>query len=718
MKTITRALPCLLSALLLSACGGGGGGTEPEKPAPNNPPSIELTNQTVTERDQVTLNATARDSDGSIAGYSWTQSSGPEVVLSGADTATLSFTAPELGEDANLVFTLTVTDDDGASTSASSTITVRAIKHALTLSGRVYDGPLPGAAVSLTISGRSEPVTTTADNDGYYRLELVVDETETEALLTLEAQSATDERVILGSWLGLASELLAQGDSLDSQRQPRLLVSHLSTARDGLIEHTLGHQATTEAEYLAATSRLEADHWLNLATLLKAVVDQGAALPAGVADTRTLARTIFDHQDWANQQSAQAGFEELYGATLADSQALPAIPLQLPTLMTEIATKAWGGGSATSWHWNAEGTGTLTLADFSEHASFHWQLEQGSWQATFADQAFRRSVLLNGTDQFEDRWLTRAKLRPIAQANGQLLVVEERWFDIERYPRNEPSNKSYDSEHMVFANWYLTDDGASPFILAAPATLGLPLPVREEHDEVIQGNNGAMGQGQARLAALFRFEFDGTGARLDNNATFQWQHSDGDLLLTWPDQSQWRYDLVRSDTTSIRVRAQTGSAVASLVRQQDWPVSNYDEPLLLGYQRDALNAPNSIFWFEIKGDGTAVAHFLGDLDGDGLSQGDHVTTPYLWTMDGEQLVMARYRDINTSQPCAETANPDCRLYNRRYWSFGGDNQGKWSLFHDTRYYDPEETEFFWRHVDIRQLERLSQAPVDVDSLPQ
>jgi hypothetical protein len=63
------------------------------------------------------------DPDGQIVGYRWTQTAGPGVTLVGASTATAHFTAPT-GQDSSLTFTLTVTDDQGATAQDRITIAV------------------------------------------------------------------------------------------------------------------------------------------------------------------------------------------------------------------------------------------------------------------------------------------------------------------------------------------------------------------------------------------------------------------------------------------------------------------------------------------------------------------------------------------------------------------------------------------------------------------
>jgi mono/diheme cytochrome c family protein len=80
--------------------------------------------QTANGGDTVTLSGSGTDSDGTIASYSWSQTTGQTVTLSNADTANASFVAPQFEAITDLTFTLTVTDNEAATDTDSAIISV------------------------------------------------------------------------------------------------------------------------------------------------------------------------------------------------------------------------------------------------------------------------------------------------------------------------------------------------------------------------------------------------------------------------------------------------------------------------------------------------------------------------------------------------------------------------------------------------------------------
>jgi mono/diheme cytochrome c family protein len=109
--------------LALYGCGGGGGGGGGDNGGNAAPSANAGADQSAIEGDDVQVTGSGNDSDGSVASFSWTQTSGPAVTLAGANTATVSFATPTVMSDQSVVLQLNVTDNGGASD--TDTVTIR-----------------------------------------------------------------------------------------------------------------------------------------------------------------------------------------------------------------------------------------------------------------------------------------------------------------------------------------------------------------------------------------------------------------------------------------------------------------------------------------------------------------------------------------------------------------------------------------------------------------
>jgi chitinase len=74
--------------------------------------------------DLVILTGSHRDPEEQNVSYRWAQVSGPSVSLSGADKPEAAFIAPTVSADKTLIFSLTVTDSAGGSTTDFVTVSV------------------------------------------------------------------------------------------------------------------------------------------------------------------------------------------------------------------------------------------------------------------------------------------------------------------------------------------------------------------------------------------------------------------------------------------------------------------------------------------------------------------------------------------------------------------------------------------------------------------
>ena len=123
-RSLAKALVFAVLALSISACSSDDDDDDDANKAPTSNAGADRS--VVEGTTGVTLDGSgSSDSDGTIEKYAWTlTTSNDDVTLTGADTATASFTAPDVDADTVLVFRLTVTDNDGATATDEVAITV------------------------------------------------------------------------------------------------------------------------------------------------------------------------------------------------------------------------------------------------------------------------------------------------------------------------------------------------------------------------------------------------------------------------------------------------------------------------------------------------------------------------------------------------------------------------------------------------------------------
>ncbi|MDW7548868.1 lamin tail domain-containing protein [Pseudoalteromonas peptidolytica] len=123
-----------LGMLHLSGCGGSGGD---DKNAP--PQIVSALESSADERSYVSGSVTISDSDGSVATRTVKQTEGPEVIDLTLSDSGLSFIAPEVSEDTNVVFLISATDNDGDKAESRVSVTIKQVNQAPELTGGAYN---------------------------------------------------------------------------------------------------------------------------------------------------------------------------------------------------------------------------------------------------------------------------------------------------------------------------------------------------------------------------------------------------------------------------------------------------------------------------------------------------------------------------------------------------------------------------------------------------
>ena len=92
----------------------------------NQPPTVTISGaSSINEGASGTLTGTASDADGSVSSYLWSVDDTSTITITSGNSATLRYTALPVASDTAVTFTLTVTDDDGATGSDTHGVTVR-----------------------------------------------------------------------------------------------------------------------------------------------------------------------------------------------------------------------------------------------------------------------------------------------------------------------------------------------------------------------------------------------------------------------------------------------------------------------------------------------------------------------------------------------------------------------------------------------------------------
>ena len=292
-----RLLAAVFGTLFLVGCGGGGSSDSGTKPDPVDPvnqsPTVSISADSEgTEQTSFKLSAVAGDSDGSIASYSWTSDASFDFAQSsGLTSAEATFQTPDIDADTTVNFTVTVTDNDGATASAKHSVIFKRNVSTVTITGIVTDQPIANAELEINVG--SDVFSVNADPTGRYTIELVVDESASEKLVLVKAKGldSTNPGVVFVSQLSSIQALLEQAgedNTLDSEDNFGVNITNVTTAEYALLTRNNEEPQSVE-ELNAALLNVDADEKILLATLIKIIVDNADyVLPEGVENTLDL----------------------------------------------------------------------------------------------------------------------------------------------------------------------------------------------------------------------------------------------------------------------------------------------------------------------------------------------------------------------------------------------------------------------------------------------
>lgn len=442
-----KGLAALALALgLVAGCGGGSGGSAPP-PAPPAP-TVNATDDQYAVPAGATAVLAVSGNDGASGGTPTlsvaTAPAHGKVVVQGTS---LQYTpdAGYLGDDQ-----FSYRTDVGA---ASGTATVKlAVEAEIELSGTV---PAINSLTEVTAQVGDSQVKVNADDSGAYKLSFKT--SKPNAFVTLTAkESGARAAMTRASLVGEAASLYAVGARVNATQWPALTLDALSTARHGLLKQH-GRQPATTAELKTALSSQDPTDLLDIATLLRHAYQDGAALPATVANTTELA---------ANGAALGTFNRQWLGGSISDpariEQTLAEVAATVPPVMAgqagRLAIHHQGANPVTAptgslFELRADGSATGIVWTFSTNTAINasWSASgntvtvnlssplpmDGSYRVHALQLRPMRGVDAQHTPMLIARWLTDCQMSPTSPAKDCATPSYSRWlpvvgFDTER----------------------------------------------------------------------------------------------------------------------------------------------------------------------------------------------------------------------------------------------------------------------------------------------
>lgn len=569
-------------------------------------PTVTAAFEAAAEKSDVALTAVAADSDGEVVTYSWVQTSGDAVTLTGADTATLSFTAPSVTEDTPLGFSLTITDDDEETATVEGVATITPVLTTFTVTGTVSEAAFANATVTGSLAGQS--FTATADAAGTFSLPMQADDDETNLFANITASSVTTaglefykfvpsltadvtEAAAVSFTTKLSSAVaglfdvqpMAEGDGPNA-----IAINAVSTALYSLIVAANGGTAPANLESFTLVEKsVSPDELIEAAAVVKLITQGGVfALPEGVTNVLELLTNTEAYNDYVAAAEAEDPgiIEQTIDEIITDPELTPPVDEgSLASTYFEVYPAADGflsrGGNR--YDFNEDGTGAEVFS--AGVHEFEWSLVDGKVEITYAGTTSSTYFPTVTVGLFG---LTQEQVNQLYQAN---------YFQVEakQTPLTASLTRIIQGEKTDTYRVVSTGTRAMVPVTLPGGVVINPEPVSYEttEDQLLRNADklgdvkftaselegewvfehyyyaGDDGFGYANMFAdIFDISADGAGVALENDKAFTWELDDkGLFVVTFEDGSYSEIMKLDQLGTDVQVFSASYDAEGNLV---------------------------------------------------------------------------------------------------------------------------------------------------------
>ena len=689
-------------------------------------PTATIAEQTVDEKANVSITANVDGNGDGIASYLWEQTSGSMVEFISNDTENLTFTAPEISADEVIGLKLTVTDNDDDEVMVESLVNVNQLTIPLTIVGLATDSPITNGEITVNVVGRDITIDVTADANGNYNVDLILDDSEADAFISIIAHGVAEQaNAGLITLLGTAGQLSAkegEDNILTEDENFAVNITNITTAQYALIKlANNGDAPANDAELESLTQALNYDEVITLATAIKVAIDKAAdnpelGLPESITDTLALVENVEATQAYVQKVIDEPEFQEAQEEIFEDDNLVDTSSAwNVPEIYYALAPGSLSSGMILRF--NQDGTGS------SGAYSFTWEQATGEISA----------------DIIEDPTRGISESFPTRMVNGEMVQVRAHninlSYDIKRLNSGEntdvilfqtaavirfPDGELADEPYTFSSAYSAVKPNATIDITHAGAGIAY-LPFRDDEPD----NSSII----SLNADEFTLNADGTAHSTVLDIDFTWQVEDGVLKLNAPSEDDNTYvPTWKQLTTGLSINQFAHEFIengeinpsddyisngAILTAPMAWQTSEVAG--IYTYDRASFTDPLQNFWFELHDNGDAETYSSDDNNGDGSVTEDEIFIQYgNWTVNSDgTLVIARVRhqDGNYTEECRYESEI-CLTYHERTWRLIGQKGNAYGVFHkhDFRY-----SNFGWGddglYYDIRTLYEVATPPV-------
>lgn len=670
----------ILSLGIISCSGGGSDSPSEQEPVNQKPSANAGADQNVSEQTDVSIQGSGTDSDGSIASYSWEQTSGPQVTLSSSNQQNIEFTTPVAKEAAELVFVLTVTDNDGATASDSVVVTVNPVdEQKVTLQGVATDEPIANAEVTAEVGGRT--YTTTADANGNYTLEIGADEDEvlSELLVIVTAVGEGEQsHVTLKSVVGSFGDILEEAGEdniLTSEESKDVNVTHVSTAVLGLLAIEKGdNYLTDKSSYDDALPTLSGSGIWEIASTVKMIVDYSnqypeLGLPEGIDNVWDFATNKNAVNDYLRSLPDQheSLYEDVKNSIFEDTQLFEST-IDTPQRYIEVNNKFM---TTTQFTFGDSNNGRMNYASIEQSLSANNAID--TIQINLEGKVISTGSVFKyymGTEYqvLEEVIWENIDIKVIESTPSADLVALK--IDGRYQYQDSPF---YDFEDELFTKYEVKLFAKNILPITSDDIIGVRmLPAYApslDPTEDLDTPYGPFPQFVSTQATVIEFFESGVAQSLSGNfGDGSWDINSDGVLVVYLDTATLQVRKISSNLWAVEAYDFAGSSLgfaAGMSAFEDGTLFN--EQAAVGiYSVDGLisDTSDTYYWFEVQEGGVGYQVGGNDSNNNGvLEESEYNKTKFFWDIVDGKLQLNIYRNLS-NQVCT-TVTSDCFVYLRR-----------------------------------------------------